>query len=756
MIKVLFAGIVLILGLAIAYPQDREIRIKKESNKRGEAIALVIGNGKYETSSLRNATNDASDIAKTLSELGFKVIQKYNLNQIEMKKAIQEFGEEISNGGVGLFYYAGHGVQVAGQNYLIPVGTLLTKEEEVEYEAVNVGFLFAQMINARNRLNIIILDACRSNPFERRFRSEIRGLARMAAPVGTIIAYATGPGSIASDGDERNGIYTQELLRYIRMPGLKIEEVFKKVRIEVEEKTQGKQVPWEESSLKEDYYFIPAKSSNVQPSVPIKSAQQYALDGNNYFNQKKWQEAEREYRRAVALEPTNPIWRNKVVQTLFYQGKFEEAEYELKYAIRLKPDDASLHYNLGILFGNQKQFEKAADEFKEAVRLDPGNPSYQETLKEIISASSTSTSKGNSTPPTELNTAPPHSSNSNNSESPSTVGAADSYIKKGDQLSNEKKWRAAELEYRKAVEVESNKAEWLNRLGYTLIQQKSWKEAQKIFERAVNLEPQVSTWHSNLGWALQWQEKWNEAEAQYREAIKLETNRAKWHGNLAGLFLMQENWEEAEREFRLAIDLDPNNYAYTESLREAINGKSTVIQSMHASARPVIDGKISDHEWDGAVTSKYKLGRGWLIVQNDRARLYIVIDVTEDTKDESGDYLNLSFDVDGDRKLTPSVDKLFSCSTKDGISFSFYMGLSMTTTSMVTSGKMKSGFGSSPNSPVPHRIWELEIPLDELRTNSRKDMRLGVRIHSDYPPIDNDTPASLANGFYRLIKIILN
>jgi hypothetical protein len=161
-------------------------------------------------------------------------------------------------------------VQVKGQNYLIPVGATITSEEEVEYEAVDAGFILAQMEAALNPMNIVILDACRNNPFARSFRSGAQGLAQMEAPSGTWIAYATAPGSVASDGSGRNGLYTQELLRHMRTPGLSIEEVFKRVRISVRNSTQNKQTPWETSSLTGDFYFArlntTVSSSDPQPS----------------------------------------------------------------------------------------------------------------------------------------------------------------------------------------------------------------------------------------------------------------------------------------------------------------------------------------------------------------------------------------------------------------------------------------------------------------------------------------------------------
>ena len=218
--------------------------------------ALVIGNAAYASGPLRNPINDARAMSKALESLSFDVTLKENLDQKQMKREIQAFGEKLQKGGVGLFYYAGHGIQVNGHNYLLPVGAAIEHEKQVEYEAVDMGAVLSEMDFAHNRMNIVIIDACRDNPFARSFRSVSQGLASVDAPTGTLIAYATAPGSVANDGQGDNSIYTGELLRAMVQPGLKIEDVFKQVRSAVREATTGRQTPWESSSLEGDFYFL--------------------------------------------------------------------------------------------------------------------------------------------------------------------------------------------------------------------------------------------------------------------------------------------------------------------------------------------------------------------------------------------------------------------------------------------------------------------------------------------------------------------
>jgi hypothetical protein len=215
-------------------------------------LALLIGNSAYRESPLRNPVNDVRAMAQRLKELGFTVLVHENATRRTMEAAIIEFGRRLAEGGVGAFYYAGHGLQVRGRNYLVPVDAEIEDEASTRVAAVDVELLLEQMAEAKNRVNMVILDACRNNPFERRMRGGSRGLAAVDAARGTLVAYATAPGSVAADGDGKNGLYTEELLEALREPGLKIEEVFKRVRINVARRSKGAQTPWESSSLTGD------------------------------------------------------------------------------------------------------------------------------------------------------------------------------------------------------------------------------------------------------------------------------------------------------------------------------------------------------------------------------------------------------------------------------------------------------------------------------------------------------------------------
>ena len=228
----------------------------KEESERNRT-ALVIGNGSYNESPLKNPVNDANLISAELQTAGFNVISVTDSDLKGMRNAVRQFGDALRNNpGVGLFYYAGHGLQKDGVNYLVPVTADIQREYDIEDECMRADRVLRMMEMYDNPLNIIILDACRNNPYASSTRSMDKGLAQpQIAPTGSIIAFATAPGNVASDGDGSNGLYTQEFVKAMQKPGLKIEELFKTVRINVMQLSGEQQNPWENSSLTGDFYF---------------------------------------------------------------------------------------------------------------------------------------------------------------------------------------------------------------------------------------------------------------------------------------------------------------------------------------------------------------------------------------------------------------------------------------------------------------------------------------------------------------------
>jgi hypothetical protein len=229
-----------------------------------DRVALLIGNNAYGSAPLRNAANDAHDLADALKDLGFQVIVRENASRKDMIEAIREFGAAIDGASTALFFYAGHAMQFKERNYLVPIDAAMGSEEDVTFFSVEIGQIFDRMDRARTRFNFIILDACRDNPFASSFKLTSAGLAQMSSPSGTLIAYATSPGSVAADGFGRNGIYTKHILQNIKVPDLPVEIMFKRVREGVERETRKLQTPWDSSSLKGDFAF--ATSGGARPT----------------------------------------------------------------------------------------------------------------------------------------------------------------------------------------------------------------------------------------------------------------------------------------------------------------------------------------------------------------------------------------------------------------------------------------------------------------------------------------------------------
>jgi caspase domain-containing protein len=341
-------------------PQTRQSEKRSESGQRTAAIqekrvALIIGNGAYVGANpLRNPPNDARAMSAALREIGFEVVERIDLNSREMKRAVIEFGNKLQTNDVGLFYYAGHGVQSNGKNYLIPVDAEIEKEADIVVDGVELDTVMGQIEGAKNRLNIVILDACRNDFSTRGWRSQGRGLAQVAnAPSGIFIAYATAPGSAASDNKSgQNGLYTQELLKSIRQPGMRIEEVFKQVRLRVKELSEGRQIPWESSSLEGEFYFIPPNSTVATSNLPSMAGGR--PDNSPTASAPNAETLKNRHNNAVNPDPNSappPINSGRSrdsIQKKLDTGLYDDAIQEALDYLENQPNDAQVNWLIGL------------------------------------------------------------------------------------------------------------------------------------------------------------------------------------------------------------------------------------------------------------------------------------------------------------------------------------------------------------------------------------------------------------------------
>jgi len=326
-----------------------------------QRVALVIGNAAYKDSRLANPVNDATDIAGALQQVGFKVILRRNAGTRDMRQAIREFGTELRRAEVGLFYFAGHGIQVKGNNYLVPIGADIESEADAEDLAIDATYVLRTMEEAQVKVSIVILDACRNNPFARSFRSSARGLAQMTATTGSVIAFATAPGSVAADGAGRNGVYTKHLLASLHQEDTDVLKVFQRTRAGVVKETGGKQTPWESTSLVGDFYFSPAAQAALAP-IPLPQPSGTARPSHTGADERAFWESVKDSSNAREL--------------VAYLDQYPNGSFVALARARLNSslDQAKQHYQNGVSLANALSIgpgvpDQAAVEFKSAYEM---------------------------------------------------------------------------------------------------------------------------------------------------------------------------------------------------------------------------------------------------------------------------------------------------------------------------------------------------------------------------------------------------
>ena len=310
-------GSLLSFGAAFAEAANAAIGDGAQSPPQGQEqrIALVMGNSNYQTApKLANPSNDAESMAQMLNSAGFEVTEATDLTRDDMIKAVQDFSAKVTARGpqtVAMIYYAGHGVQLAGENYLLPVDAKISTPSDLAGNSLRLVDLMGTLETIPSRMRIVVLDACRNNPFPG-VNDAGRGLAIVDAPNGSIVAYSTAPGMEAQDGDGHHSPYTSAFLRRAREPNLPIEQLFKRVRLDVNDATDGRQTPWESSSLTSEFYFFgntamasaraPDRSPIVQtasnlPSRSVRQAYDYVLsEGSPQY-----------YEEFIRLYPHDPL-----------------------------------------------------------------------------------------------------------------------------------------------------------------------------------------------------------------------------------------------------------------------------------------------------------------------------------------------------------------------------------------------------------------------------------------------------------------
>ena len=364
-------------------------------------LALVIGNSEYIKGPLKNPVNDAKLIAKALDSLGFEVLEHYNLStQRDLKNAIREFGIKRDSANVGFVYYAGHGVQVNNENYLLPTDESFASQIDVEEYAVSVQSILRYLQSKSNQVNILVLDACRDNPFELEWNTTRSlkgdGLAKIPPPTGSLIAFSTDAGQTAADGKDINSIYTLSLYKNMLLEDTSLDQIFRNVRTEVLAQTNGNQRPVEATQLTgQTFYLNPGNYDDefkavegileknteltdalniLAPIIDDKPTNLRALHLNakTYFALKNYPKAITAYEKVIQLNPNNAsYWIEKAV----CYAKIEDLEKALEdcnKAIEVEPENSDNYEMRGDFYRKYlKDYDKALADYNKGIELNP-------------------------------------------------------------------------------------------------------------------------------------------------------------------------------------------------------------------------------------------------------------------------------------------------------------------------------------------------------------------------------------------------
>ncbi|GCL58160.1 tetratricopeptide repeat protein [Microcystis aeruginosa] len=491
--------------------QDRGITIttnQSQSQQKQRRTALVIGNASYQDNPLKNSINDAEAMANALKDVGFDVILLENADLKQIENAIDTFHHQLKAGGVGLFYYAGHGTQVDGENYLIPVNAKLDVAEDVRYEAIPVGKVLARMEDAANQMNIVILDACRNNPFARKWRSSQRGLAPIQSARGALIAFATEPGGVAADGEGENGLYTSFLLKHLKTPNLDVELMFKRVREDVVQATQNKQVPWESSSLVGDFSFNPVTvAQSSQPNST--TAETYFKQGEDYRNNNQYDKAIAAYTKAIEINPQYAeAYKNRGI--VYHNLKeYDKAIKDYNKAIEINPQYADAYNGRGIVYYNLKDYEKAMADYNKAIEINP----------QLFQA----------------------------------------YNNRGNVYSDLKEYDKAIKDFNKAIEINPQYAYAYNNRGNGYLELKEYDKAMADYNKALEINPQNADAYNNRGNVYSDLKEYDKAMADYNKAIEINPQYYNAYNNRGIVYSDLKEYDKAIKDFNKAIEINPQN-----------------------------------------------------------------------------------------------------------------------------------------------------------------------------------------------------
>ena len=546
-------------------------------------LALVIGNANYGKGELKNPVNDALLITKTLDSLDFDIILDTNISdRSSLINTIREFGDRRENYDVGFVYYAGHGVQVNGENYLLPTKCEDCKNKEYNTEddiidyAVSVQKIMRFLTSIDNQVNILILDACRDNPFERnwnRTRSlKGGGLAKISPPMGSLIAFSTDVGNTAADGDGENSIYCQSLVQNMLKENTDLNQVFRNVRRDVLSLTNNQQSPVEESKLTGDAFYLVISDfkKEFEQIALLKNKEQYfeALEiiskiiftkpktisayrkrADLYTELKKYDKAEADLTKSIELDPENSTaYNNRGTLYCYYLAQYDKAEADFTKAIELDPRNSDTYNNRGYLhYYYLNQYDKGEADFTKAIELDPKDPAaYNNRGRLYRYLQKYDKAEADLTKAIELD---PENSTAYNNRG----YLHDYYLNQYDK---------AEADYTKAIEWDPKDPAAYSNRGRLYFSLEKYDKAEADLTKAIELDPKDPAAYHNRGYMYCYLEQYNKAEVDLNKAIELDPKHIAVYHTRGYLYAILEQYDKAEADFTKTIELDPDILSY--------------------------------------------------------------------------------------------------------------------------------------------------------------------------------------------------
>ncbi|MDR0707369.1 MAG: tetratricopeptide repeat protein [Treponema sp.] len=483
-----------------------------------QKYALVIGNGAYKNlARLNNPVNDANDMAASLRELGFTVDAVVDSGRVQMEDAIERFKNRlsVSKNSYGFLFYAGHGVQSGGVNYLIPVDADIRSEAYLRDRAVSVQAMLDEINQAGNELNIVVLDACRDNPFSWG-RSGSRGLQVVGnQPADSIIVYATAAGATASDGAGRNGLFTSQLLKNLKTPGIDVNEVFRLTGGDVARVSGGVQRP----AVYNQFYGIAYLGSRpsaqtAQPappppaSTPAHSAKSYVESGLAYHNKGDYDRAIADYTQAIRIDPKYALaYHNRGVA---YEVKkdFDRAMSDYNQVILLDPNYAKAYHGRGVAYRTKGDYDRAIADFTQAIRIDPN----------FVSA----------------------------------------YINRGLAYRNKGDYDRAIADYTQAIRIDPKYVSAYHNRGVAYEAKKDFDRAMSDYNQVILLDPKHVQAYHGRGLASYYKGDYDRAIADFAQAIRIDPNFVSAYINRGNAYRNKGDYDRAIADFTQALRIDPD------------------------------------------------------------------------------------------------------------------------------------------------------------------------------------------------------